>query len=83
MIDLSYIIPDMKARNMKDKQKKIQQLKSQIIEIEKKYPYNPRSDFNDGSHECFMESIGYYKLYNELSKLTDVEFLKVDGVWQV
>ena len=83
MLDLSYIIPDMKARNMKDKQKKIQQLKSQIIEIEEKYPYNPRSDFNDGSHECFMESIGYYKLYNELSKLTDVEFLKVDGVWQV
>jgi len=65
---------------MKDK---IQQLKSQIIAIEKKYPYNPYSDFNDGSHECFMESIGYYKLYNELSKLTDVEFLKVDGVWQV
>ena len=80
MIDLSYIIQDRKRGNMKDK---IQQLKSQIIAIEKKYPYNPRSDFNDGSHECFMESIGYYKLYNELSKLTDVEFLKVDGVWQV
>ena len=65
---------------MKDK---IQQLKSQIIEIEKKYPYNPRSDFNDGSHECFMESIGYYKLMKELKSLTNVEFLRVDGEWQV
>ena len=83
MIDLSYIIPDNKARNMKDKQKKIQQLKSQIIEIEKKYPYDPRSDFNDGSHECMMEHVGYYKLWKELRELTDVEFLVVDGVWQV
>jgi len=70
---------------MKDK---IQQLKSQIIEIEKKYPYNPRSDFNDGSHECMMEYVmmeyvGYYKLMKELRALTNVEFLKVDGVWQV
>jgi len=65
---------------MKDK---IQQLKSQIIEIEKKYPYNPYSDFNDGSHECMMEHVGYYKLMKELRSLTDVEFLKVDGVWQV
>ena len=62
---------------------KIQQLKSQIMEIEKKYPYNPRSDFNDGSHECFMESIGYYKILNELLKLSGKEFLRVDGVWQV
>jgi len=80
MIDLSYIIPDNKARNMKGR---IQQLKSQIIAIEKKYPYNPRSDFNDGSHECFMESIGYDKLWEELRSLTDVEFLVVNGVWQV
>ena len=65
---------------MKDK---IQQLKSQIIEIERKYPYNPRSDFNDGSHECFMESIGYYKLLKELSEISGKEFLRVDGVWQV
>ena len=83
MIDLSYIIPDNKARNMKDKQKKIQRLKSQIIAIEKKYPYDPRSDFNDGSHECMMEHVGYYKLWKELRELTDVEFLVVDGVWQV
>jgi len=80
MLDLSYIIPDKKARNMKDK---IQQLKSQIIAIEKKYPYDPRSDFNDGSHECMMEYVGYYKLMKELRSLTDVEFLVVDGVWQV
>ena len=80
MIDLSYIIQDRKRGNMKDK---IQQLKSQIIAIEKKYPYNPYSDFNDGSHQCFMESIGYYKLMEELKSLTNVEFLKVDGVWQV
>ena len=80
MIDLSYIIPDMKARNMKDK---IQQLKSQIIAIEKKYPYDPRSDFNDGSHECMMEHVGYYKLWKELRALTNVEFLVIDGVWQV
>jgi hypothetical protein len=65
---------------MKDK---IQQLKSQIIEIERKYPYNPTSDFNDGSHECFMESIGYYKLLKELSEISGKEFLRVDGVWQV
>jgi len=74
------MIPDRKRGNMKDK---IQQLKSQIIEIEKKYPYNPRSDFNDGSHECMMEYVGYYKLMKELRALTNVEFLKVDGVWQV
>ena len=59
------------------------ELKSKIIEIEKKYPYNPRSDFNDGSHECFMESIGYYKLIDELKTLANVEFLVIDDVWQV
>ena len=65
---------------MKDR---IKELKSKIIEIEKKYPYNPRSDFNDGSHECFMESIGYYKLIDELKRLGNVEFLVIDDVWQV
>ena len=70
----------MKASNMKDK---IKELKSKIIEIEKKYPYDPRSDFNDGSHECMMEYVGYYKLMKELRALTDVEFLVIDGVWQV
>ena len=65
---------------MKDR---IKELKSKIIEIEKKYPYNPRSDFNDGSHECFMESIGYYKLIDELKTLANVEFLVIDDVWQV
>ena len=62
---------------------RIKELKSKIIEIEKKYPYNPRSDFNDGSHECFMESIGYYKLIDELKTLANVEFLVIDDVWQV
>ena len=65
---------------MKDR---IKELTSKIIEIEKKYPYNPRSDFNDGSHECFMESIGYYKLIDELKTLANVEFLVIDDVWQV
>ena len=65
---------------MKDR---IKELKSKIIEIEKKYPYNPRSDFNDGSHECFMESIGYYKLIDELKTLANVEFLVIDDVCQV
>ena len=31
--------------------------------------YNPRSDFNDGSYECMMESMGKYLMNNLQKKL--------------
>ena len=79
-----YVIVKLKSAVSKQKEmERIQHLKSQIIKIETKYPYNPKSDFNDGSHEYMMEHVGYYKLMKELRELTNIEFLKVDGVWQV